>query len=283
MIEKVTVKNFKAVSYLEPSLLVQNHPKGIKLSTTKPNVIVGPNGAGKSALLKSLALYHLAWFLGSSSLDNNYVLPFEADKLWSKEPGWQAEYEFMAGLKLKGASGPALYYRSGHLPGADNDVTAAMMSGYFKEARAFDDMTREKSSGQQTAALLAQAFEVLQGREALKVTRSNWSLQHAKREVCNPRAGVFPSKHDALAVKLMEHAATLAEPTSLVLLDEPESSLDTLTELQMWRTLESMDATKAQAVVATHSLYPLLKPDRFNIIEAVPGYQGAVTTAFSAS
>jgi predicted ATPase len=59
-------------------------------------------------------------------------------------------------------------------------------------------------------------------------------------------------------------------------MDEPEQSLDALAELVLWRQIAAADMSKMQVIVATHSLYPLMHPEKFNIIEAVPGYSESV-------
>jgi hypothetical protein len=163
MINNVSVGDFPAVPYLQKSLLMQNHPKGILLSTEKPNVIVGPNGAGKSALLTALTLKTLCYFTSESALDNNYILGNDSVRFWTKERSWRRDYEYLPGLSCDFDNAPALYYRPGHIPGNDDSVTAAMMCGYFEEARNYGDAADEKSSGQQSQALLKKLREALSG------------------------------------------------------------------------------------------------------------------------
>lgn len=275
MIEAVSVSNFKAVRHLETSLLMANHPAGIKFSTTKPNVIVGPNGSGKSALLTALSFFTLSQLTGRSSLDNNFIHTNGADRCWS-DPSqswdWLEKWKFLEGLCVSGKFIPTLYYRPGHIPGNDDSITASMMCGYFKEAKAFHGMVNNKSSGQQCSALLEQVMEVLEGNGSPpKIGKSNWRYQP------EPAASSHASTYDRRAQLLVNKVnAATQDGTTLVLMDEPEQSLDSLGEIGLWKKIEASDVSKLQVIVATHSLYPLLNPSAFNIIESVPGYADSV-------
>jgi predicted ATPase len=55
-------------------------------------------------------------------------------------------------------------------------------------------------------------------------------------------------------------------------MDEPEQSLDAWASATLWSRIAEADCAKVQIVVATHSWYPILHPEAFNIIEAVPGF-----------
>jgi predicted ATPase len=56
------------------------------------------------------------------------------------------------------------------------------------------------------------------------------------------------------------------------MMDEPEQSLDAKAEMLLWGQIAKADCDKVQVIVATHSLYPLMHPELFHLIEAVPGY-----------
>jgi len=58
----------------------------------------------------------------------------------------------------------------------------------------------------------------------------------------------------------------------MILMDEPEQSLDVKAEAQLWSSLSKADCAKMQIIVATHSMYPLLHKDNFNLIEAEDGF-----------
>lgn len=116
MIKTLRARNFKAVPYLEASALMQGRPRGISFSTRKPNVMVGQNGAGKSAVLTTLALQTLSYFIGVSAFDDRYTRGRDADSLWEKVREWGHEFKFLPGLECETDLGPALYFRPGTFP-----------------------------------------------------------------------------------------------------------------------------------------------------------------------
>lgn len=67
----------------------------------------------------------------------------------------------------------------------------------------------------------------------------------------------------------------------LVIMDEPERSLDGLQEMKLWKAI--LDSKTTQVIVATHSIFPILHPTLFNLIETENGYikrlQKALNTA----
>jgi hypothetical protein len=149
------VKGFKAVPHLETSLLMQTHQGSITFATDKPNVIVGPNGSGKSSLLEAIALRFLAFYYASSALDRRYLDDRPAETRWVKTRGknWTTCFKYLPGLDVKTDNAPIRYYRPGFCPGNESDITTAMMTGYLKEAKAFGELTRDKSSGQKCLAI----------------------------------------------------------------------------------------------------------------------------------
>jgi ABC-type hemin transport system ATPase subunit len=273
--KKINVKEFATVPYLETSNLMQTHPEGLQFSTEKPNAIVGPNGAGKSALLKALALHTLSWFTGTSAFDSNYLDSFKLKDAWREADAkrryahyeatgrWEDLHDYLGGFEVETDYAPALYYRPGHIPGNERMVSAAMMAGYCEEAKAYGRMTEKKSSGQQCLALLERVHAVLGGdTSSLKgFIEQNGGLGNGvkSRHLTEPRTNL---PVDAKPVLLM---------------DEPEQSLDAHAELVLWHQIAAADMSKMQVIVATHSLYPLMHPEKFNIIEAVPGYSQSVT------
>lgn len=279
MITLLNVKNFPAVPYLETSHLMQNHPEGVVFSRHKPNVIVGPNGAGKSACLKALALSTLSYYGGVSALDNHYVgLGKEAESYWDQaECSWRRQYQFLPGLTCEEDRAPALYYRPSHIPGNDHSVAASMMCGYFQEARRYGELTEDKSSGQQSRALLERVYQALAGDTSeIGYTRMNWRFgKELLKDEALRRAHSFDLEAEALKKRLM---AVADDAIPLILMDEPEQSLDAKAELQLWQRIVQADMARLQVIVASHSLYPLMHPDQFHIIEAVPGYLDEVRT-----
>ena len=73
--------------------------------------------------------------------------------------------------------------------------------------------------------------------------------------------------------KLFQPAET-AVP--LILMDEPEQSLDARAEGSLWAAIANADCSTMQIIVATHSLYPMLNKDKFNIIETETGFVAEV-------
>lgn len=271
MFKSLHAKDFKAVPHLESSLLMQSHPKGIKFSATKPNVVVGPNGAGKSALLSALALQTLSFYAGVSAFDSNYTgRTREGETYWEREGGWGRKFVFLPGLTCKTDLGPALYYRPGHIPGNDDSITASMMCGYFNEAREYGQLVENKSSGQQSQALLEKLQRVLAGDlSEMGYRYMNWNAGTDIRDMSNAR---WASDFDYHAETLKAQYANTAEAQPVLLLDEPEQSLDAKAELALWKQIAQADTGRVQVIVATHSLYPLMHPEKFHLIEAVPGY-----------
>ncbi len=273
MLHSVSALNFKAMPWLEGSQLMTQLGGSVRFSDKKPNVIVGPNGAGKSALLDALALRFLASQSGLSALDDKYLTGVDSKGLWSRSADWRQDWRFLEGLEARTDNGPALYYRPNHIPGNESDVTHALMCGYEREARAFDALTRDKSSGQKSQSLLERVLEVLRG-EALPTdyVEKNWRYGRAPRsheEIARP-GWTGPWEYQAEVLKALVKDAAQGRP--LVLMDEPEQSLDARAEVQLWKVIEAVDCSRVQVIVATHSLYPLLHPGKFRIIEAVDGY-----------
>jgi energy-coupling factor transporter ATP-binding protein EcfA2 len=276
MIRTIFAKNCTAVPYLETSQLMQSHPDGIAFSTDKPNVLVGPNGIGKSALMTAMAKLTFSYQTGVSALDNNYLETMLEPALWTRRrAGWDEVVEFMAGLVVDTDFAPAAYYRPWHIPGNDEMVTAAMQCGYFKEAKAYARLVEKRSSGQGCSALLKRVFDVLDGDVSTlqQYIQQNWSYGLKPVDLTKQR-GVADYQY---FVEEMKKRATLPEQfLPVLLLDEPEQSLDARSALEFWRKVAAVDTSKVQVIAATHSLYPLLHPEQFNIVEATLGYADSV-------
>lgn len=278
MFKTVSAKDFKAVPYLETSALMQSHPKGVKFSQKKPNVIIGPNGAGKSALLKALSLQTLSHFTGESSFDDHYVTGNDCKDFWASEGYWAKEFHFLPGLTCATDNAPALYYRPSHIPGNDDSIAASMMCGYFDKAKKYGQLVKEKSSGQQSQALLEKLRTTLSSsKPELAFSYINWRFGKVPQDFSDRKnqGGNFnrPGDYEYQAEILKKTYGTQAtDAIPVLLMDEPEQSLDTKAEIMLWKQIEAADTSRLQIIVATHSLYPLLHPKAFNLIEAVPGY-----------
>lgn len=271
MITHLEVKNFNAVPYLETTKLMQLHGSKLEFSTVKPNVIVGPNGSGKSALVDALSMLTLTYFEDTSTYDPHYINSTDSDKFWSKErASWRDDHRFLAGLDAETDLAPALYYRPNRIPGNEKSIAHAMMTGYFTEAKAYGMLTDSKSSGERSKAIQQLLHAVLEGNRTIEYTHNRWGDPDKLTKI-DPRyySGDLDFKRNAFInyYKNRKH-----DGMPLVLLDEPEQALDTLAEVRLWQSIAGMDCTRNQLICASHSIYPFLHPEKFNIIEAVPDY-----------
>ena len=268
MIHSLSLQDFTAVAHLSSSLLMQHHPEGLMFSLDRPNVIVGPNGSGKSALLTTLAIRFLAYFTGESCLDSHYLdCGTKSASWWSEKARWLREYTFLEGLNCETDNALAIYYRPRHVPGNEASSTHALMMGYAAEARTYQAATDKRSCGEANRARLEAALAVAQGTRALTLQQTNWNFGLEARDLRASSHWVGDRDYKAEVLKTMFR--TPGE-RALVMFDEPEQSLDLLEATKFWRRIEA--ATGAQVLIASHSLYPLLHRERFNIIETVPGY-----------
>jgi predicted ATPase len=270
MLTSLAVKDFQAIPYLETSELLTRHKGKLKFSTTLPNVIVGPNGAGKTALMETLAFRFLAQLTGTSRLDGGFTSKGDGAALWTKADGWRDDWTFMKGLTVETDNAPARYYRPGHIPGNEVGIAHAMMTGYFDEAKAYGELVDQKSSGQKSQALLASLLDVLAGLNLPRTYGThNWGYGREPRDL-NRQQWTGPWEYQAEVLKAL--FANVDGGMPLVLMDEPEQSLDARAEMHLWNALSAVDCSNLQVIVATHSVYPLLHPEKFNIIEGTKGY-----------
>lgn len=275
MIKSISVLNFKPIPYLETSSLMSAHNGKVEFSTEKVNVIVGPNGAGKSALIFSLAHLLMAYPTGVSAFDDYYIR--WADEFWNKEK-WYSE-TFMTGITFEGDLSPALFYKPNHIPGDETSLTHSMMTGYSKQSREWSDKTRKKSSGQKSIAMLDRVFYALDGSMVIdKFEFINWGYSKEVLEQ-NDRNRSHLDTRSQIVLKQYSEISNFP----VILMDEPEQSLDALNEFKLWQAISSTDLTNKQVIVASHSLYPFMHLDKFNLIEAVPGYIDSVMATMNGS
>ena len=280
MIKEIKVQNFIAVPHLETASIMSHHKGSVKFSTEKPNVIVGPNGSGKSSLVAALSLRALCFYTYQSGLDNNLIGGNDGEKYWFREKGWSRDWEFLPGLKCITDSAPALNYRPNYIPGNDFSLTHAMMMGYSNESDEVRKATDKKSSGQQSRAMQDRVMAILAGDMSQMTHRhSNW--RYGVEKLNEKNAGWVGDYHFQAEVlkDLVRKTPDAAMP--LILMDEPEQSLDLLTENALWQAIGNADCKKMQVIVATHSLYPFLEPEKFHFIEAEKGYVKSVQKALA--
>lgn len=274
MITDLIIKDSPAVPYLMGSTLMQTHPEGkIDLSLDKPNLLLGPNGSGKSALMKMLALRFLAYTTGFSAFDDAYVSSLgEINGLWGRENSWGQNWRYMPGVKCSTDEAPAVYFRPGMIPGDNTSLTHAMMCGYMDLAREVAHCVDNKSSGQGNQAMLEYAVAVMRGKAKLdKYQMQNWSHGDAPRDLKKDKGWVSDGHWQAETLK-KKFGISAAPKMPVVLLDEPEQSLDVHAQMRLWSAIKDAPAHGVQVIVATHSPLPLLEPERYNFIETEPGY-----------
>lgn len=264
MIRSLHLRDFKGISYLQSAAIAKNNPQGFVFSLDKPTVIVGPNGAGKSALLRTIAVRFLADLTGESTFDKYYVK--EQSPYWTRESKWRQDWKFLEGLECDTDNGPAVYYRPNHIPGNESSIVNAMMMGFCDEARAYAALVEKKSSGEGHSNRLKAVLSVIRKKTQPAYKYSNWNFDKEPRKLDRSQwHGDWDFRAEILKSLFEGRGAT-----PVVLLDEPEQSLDALAQIHFWNTLQSRPL--AQTIIATHSLYPLMYPDKFSFIEAVPGY-----------
>ena len=281
MIRKIKLTpEFSAVSHLSATSLWKRHQaRGLKLSVDKPNIIIGPNGSGKTALLTLISLQTLSHFTGATTLDDNYTRGLDSDKWWS-ERTWSKDPVFLPGAQIDTDNAAALFYRPGHLAGNEDNIATAMMMGYFNEAKEFGKAVTSRSSGQGCQTLLGRVLKELESPAVdAAYGYANWTGEKAPRDLTSKNwVGSWEYRAEVLKARM---AAVKPTGVPMLILDEPEQSLDTRAELTLWKTIAKADCANRQIVVATHSLFPIMYPDRFNIIEAEKGYAAEIRAQLS--
>lgn len=272
VIESICVDGFAAVSHLESSRLMQKHQGRINFSTEKVNVIVGPNGSGKTALLDTLSMRLMANMTGESALNDAYVFEQGGMRCLWRETGWR-DYVFMPGARIETDNGPAVYYRPRNVPGGESSIAAAMMVGYEREAREYSIACSRRSSGEAGERLLEHAMAALNvGAGAPKqYGMANWRFGSLARK---REKNWFD--FDYKSEKLRELAASGKHRVPVVLMDEPEQSLDARSQARLWEGLRTVRSSAVQVIVATHSIQPMMDSERFHLIECETGYVNEV-------
>jgi hypothetical protein len=227
----------------------------IPLSTDKVNILVGPSGSGKSSFLTLLAAYSFC-LMHSSSCPNVSENCSEMSKYAGRDPSNSYSFEevFLRGISVEGTIGNAVYYRPGYMYGLEPDIAHAMCMGYSSLSHALPPLYKY-SAGEYAKYWLSELPE--------KVKRSM-----SPREV--PKHA-HESKRVHASVKRWNK---LFDPTqkSLILLDEPETSLDAKQQLALWHSMLEFQSQGHQVVVATHQFLPFLNHPSFNVIDIEPGY-----------
>jgi hypothetical protein len=171
----------------------------------------------------------------------------------------------MSGIKIDSAQCVATYWEPSMKYGGWDMDTAAMMCGYGNETKLRREHTRKKSSGQGIHNQLNYIFDVLHGKRQVELHENiDYYLKEFQKDKLDATVPLFKQWN---------------ENKTVVLLDEPEQSLDMSKEMEFWDKLLDVDTEDIQVVIATHSLYPLISPkfkNKFNYIEGVPGYKQTI-------
>ena len=275
MLTSITFDGFRAVPHLEATKLMQQS-KTVRFAEDRPNIIVGPNGSGKSSLLDALSMLTLTYYMDVSTFDHHYLAMSDSDKFWHKPKDiekmdwWQRHNNYyLTGLTYTGDLVPALYYRPNRLPGNEHDVAHAMCMGYSEPAREYGTLTRNKSSGQKSRAIQDRMLRALGGTEQIKFETYRFGNPD---ELIKIEPGVYvgegPAKTNLFKTFYKDRKS---DGRQLVIMDEPEQSLDLEAEINLWDAIAGHHSD-TQIICASHSLYPILNPEPFNLIETEPGY-----------
>lgn len=285
MLTSISFDGFQAVKHLESTSFMQQS-KTVTLATDRPNIIVGPNGSGKSSFLDALSMLTLTYYMDVSTFDQHYISMADSDRFWEKPANiekmdWWKRHDnyYLTGLSYTGDLVPTLYYRPNRLPGNEHDVAHSMCMGYSEPAREYGNLTRDKSSGQRSRAIQDRMLRVLEGEEQLRFENYRFSDPDV---LVKQDPGLYTGEQTSRSNLLKTfYKDRLQLGNQLVIMDEPEQSLDLEAEINLWKTIAGT-YRGTQVICATHSLYPILNPEPFNLIETVPGYVERVQALLNA-
>lgn len=271
---KLTISDkFTYFPHFKDTSLFKRYGGVFSLEPTRVNVLVGPNGSGKSTLLDILSLLTLSIDFEQSRASKEYL----KDELWTNEDKWGswAEERYLIGATLSEGFCPALSFKPHRIPGNERCVTTAMMVGYFEEAREYAAKTENKSTGQSVSAQLSTIRAFLQSQGELEVRNKEafgLPVSEKKRLVDSHYSrGCYNSRKFLLTQRIR-----WATGHRLVIMDEPEQSLDMRANLQLWGELANLKLKNTTVIVASHSPFALNKA--FNVLEGEKGYANEIRT-----
>lgn len=215
------------------------------------NVLLGPNGCGKSTLLQLLAHTFMC------AEGQVPTVTYDALKKFSTPMGYIVHHD----------GSPVGFADPSHDVGLD---TGHFVDDFFL-AGVQSVFAKKSSSGQQTDYKLWTLFSKLlkEGVETDWRVPKKWDKDH-------PMAAKI---QNWMAAQEITHSE---DPHSRVLLlDEPDRSLDLFHQAKLWDLLFRVNE-RVQIIVSTHSIYPLLRLPREQIIDLVPGYLDACLGAHKA-
>jgi len=227
------------------------------------NLVLGCNGAGKTAVLRYLAAMFSADCYGYSRL-SKAVGEREAEKFFPGVDRWDWEKSLVdvyphlgVSLRAKSRVEGAFYWTPGFIPGYHSDLTHSLMCGYTEDSRRLHKLLEGKSSGQASMAVLDEVLGHLEGGTRPEGWRGMCSIPKDP-SYCFERRQVLAAAH----AKKLWNAGSEVVPgsTVVVILDEPDQSLDQVGQLEFWQRLDRIckEHKNVQMLVSTHSFAPLL-------------------------
>ena len=259
---------FDLFPFFKDTSFYKKHKGSFKFEPNKVNVLLGPNGSGKSTLLDILSLLTLAYEFGQSRPGKTYL----EDEYWHADNQW-AQWEdeaYMAGVQWSEGFCPALSFKPHRIPGNERCITTAMMMGFFDEARSHADLVENKSTGQSVQAQIEQIRQHLRMQGELTVLNTSFFNLHPNQEKDLLEKPYQRSSNASRKMLLGRYVNARTSGHQLVLMDEPEQSLDLRTNLQFWNELSKVELKNTTVIVASHS--PFALHDTFNLIEGEKGY-----------
>ncbi len=213
------------------------------------NVVIGDNGSGKSTLITALAtLLHCR--------QENWPRVTTESLLAFNRPNGLAD-----GLLLEHDGAPARYMGTDHDVGLTPDAkfiraTSSVLDTRRLEIKALNRM----SSGQATLVQLGRFMRA----EPKKVRTSIKERDRLPSEM----QVVYDVATESLT-NVVKRRGALKEP--VVLLDEPDISMDFAKQALVWKQIRQLAESYTQVIVASHSPFAVKAPGA-HYIETAPGY-----------
>lgn len=276
---KLEIQHNKALPHLANTALYALYQSDFPLKQGAINVLVGPNGSGKTTFLEALAFLNLTYYYGQSRVCKSYLDSEHWEPTDEKlKNDWGLKRHFAYGLKCDWPFMPALSYFPKRIPGREDSIVAAMMTGYFDEAREYGHQVDNKSSGQANWSQLDWILTQMQDPKFVPAVLNSEALKLYPYEQEELKKGYGVNRTTAYRKSQLGDCVFNASTTQmLVLLDEPEQSLDMLAQLSLWERLKKVHNPNRTFVIATHS--PLVLNQDFHLIETQKGYLNALAGA----
>lgn len=225
------------------------------------NFLFGPNACGKSTIIRALATYSGIKSGGWTSFQDPLDLANFGERSKIQLPkGYKRLVRDAFEAEVTWDGTPTMLYDS-------RNSDAGGMAYLFENAEeSHDGITTmedqlqtifgKPSAGQQRLIKLIKILQMLKNPP---------KLEKAPMERCND---TWQNCYDAQKAYFKSLPRT--GPVT-ILLDEPESSLDIMNQITFWSKIVPRLAGY-QTVIATHSIFALMAPAGYNVIDLKPGY-----------